>query len=280
MHRLSKLALISLALAACTSQSATTSAPVASAGVVAPRTLDKPLRVGTTRVPHGELVRAAAELKAQGIQVEVKEFDDYGRANTAVARGDLDANFFQTEPFLWRWRAAHGAPLVVVGRVHVEPMAIHSAKFKSIAELTAGLKGGEVIAVPDDQSNQGRALALLQKVGLIRLDERRGLDAGIGDIVDNPHGLKFRVEPAQRVVEQLSTVAAAVVNGNFALQGKLDPKGALFSEGGDSPFPNVVVAREDRAADPRLQALVAALRGDQSQKLMQAKYAGAVIPAQ
>jgi len=273
--------LLSVSIAACNTQSATTAAQVATAGVVVQAGLEKPLRIGTTKVPHGELVRAvAAELKAQGVNVEIKEFDDYGRANTAVARGDLDANFFQTEPYLWRWRAAHGAPLVVVGRVHVEPMAIYSAKFKSLAELQAGLKGGESIALPDDESNLGRALAVLQKAGLIRLDERRGLDAGVGDIVENPHGLKFRVAPAQRVVEQLSTVAAAVINGNFALQGKLDPKTSLFAEGGDSPFPNVVVAREDRSADPRVQALVAALRGQESKKTMSAKYAGAVIPAQ
>jgi D-methionine transport system substrate-binding protein len=263
------------ALAACKNEAT----PVAASSTIP--VAQAPLRIGATKVPHGELLRAVAkELEGQGVRLEVREFDDYARANIAVARGDLDANFFQTEPYLWRWRAAHGAPLVVVGRVHVEPMALYSSRHKTLEQLQKGAKAGDAIALPDDPANLGRALFVLQRAGLIRVDERRGLDAGVGDVVENKLGLKFRLEPAQRVAEQLGSSAGAVLNGNFALQAKLDPKAALASEGADSPFPNVVVAREDRAADPRLHALVAALRGPAARQLLETKYAGSALLAQ
>ncbi len=275
MRRIALFALLSLV--ACKNEAAVTPAAAASAGGVPGGASNRPLRIGATKVPHGDLIRAVtADLKSQGVEVELKEFDDYAKANIAVARGDLDANFFQTEPYLWRWRAAHGAPLVVVGKVHVEPMAIYSKKLKALSEL----KAGDAIALPEDPSNLGRALSLLEGAGLIKRAEGRGLDAGIGDIAENKLGLKFRLEPAQKVPEQLGTVAAAVINGNFALQAKLDPRGALYSEGADSLFPNVVVAREDHAADARIKALVEALRSPASRELIGKKYAGAVIPAQ
>jgi D-methionine transport system substrate-binding protein len=276
MRRIALFALF--ALAACKPEAA---APAVQAASTTPAAAaQKPLRVGATRVPHAELLRAIApELKAQGVELELREFDDYNRANTAVARGELDANFFQTEPYLWRWRAAHGAPLIVVGRVHVEPMALYSGKLKSLNELVA-MPAGQVIAVPDDAANLGRALFLLEHAGLLKLDDRRGLDAGLADIIENAHQLKLRPEPAQKVADQLGSTAAVVLNGNFALQANLSPASALYAEGADSPFPNVVVAREDHAADPRLKALTEALRSAKARELMQQKYAGAVVPAQ
>ncbi len=280
MARIALLFTCAFALVACKKETTTT--PVAAASVAPAQPAPAPpLRIGATKVPHMEMLRAVArELEAQGVRLELKEFDDYAGANIAVARGDLDANFFQTEPYLWRWRAAHGAPIVVVGRVHVEPMAIHSSRYKSLDELRKGVKAGSAIAVPDDPANLGRALFLLQHAGLIKLDLRRGLDAGVGDVVENPLGLKFRVVPAQRVAEQLGSTAAVVINGNFALQARLDLKAALFAEGADSPFPNVVVAREDRAADPRLRELVTALRGPTTRQLLETKFAGSAILAQ
>ena len=238
------------------------------------------LRVGATAVPHAMLLRAIApELEAQGIKLDIRTYEDYGRPNTDVARGALDANFFQTEPYLWRWRAAHMQPLVVAGRVHVEPMGLYSRKLKETALLASVRKGG-VVSLPDDPANQGRALFLLQKAGLLLLDERRGLDAMLSDITANPHDLKFRVLPAQRLADQLSSSDLVVLNGNFALEAGLKPEQALYREGSDSPFPNVVVCREELVTDPRVTALVAALRGPTAKRMLLEKFAGAALPAQ
>ena len=239
-----------------------------------------PLRVGATAVPHALLLRAIApELEAQGIKLDIRVYEDYARPNIDVARGALDVNFFQTEPYLWRWRAAHMQPLVVAGRVHVEPMGVYSRKLKPDAQLT-GLRAGAVVAIPEDPANLGRALFLLQKAGLILVDERRGLDAVISDVTANPHNIKFRVLPAQRLVEQLGSTDLVVLNGNFALEAGLKPEQSLYREGSDSPFPNVVVCREELVTDARVTALVAALRGPTAKKLLLEKFAGAALPAQ
>lgn len=238
-----------------------------------------PLRVGATAVPHAVLLRAVApELEAQGVRLDIRVYEDYARPNIDVARGALDANFFQTEPYLWRWRGAHMQPLVVAGRVHVEPMALFSRKLKP--DALAQIRSGAIVAVPEDPANLGRALFLLQKAGLLLVDERRGLDAVLNDITDNPHKLKFRLLPAQRVAEQISSTDLVVLNGNFALEAGLKPEQELYREGSDSLFPNVVVCREELVTDPRVIALVAALRGPTAKKLLLEKFAGAALPAQ
>lgn len=236
-----------------------------------------PLRVGATAVPHAQLLRAVApELEAQGIKLDIRVYEDYAKPNIDVARGTLDANFFQTEPYLWRWRGAHMQPLVVAGRVHVEPMGLYSRKLKDLKQL----RTGAVVAVPEDPANLGRALFLLQKAGLLLIDERRGLDAVLNDITANPHQLKFRLVVAQREADQLSSADLVALNGNFALEAGLKPEQELYREGSDSPFPNVVVCREELVMDPRITALVQALRGPTAKKLLLEKFAGAALPAQ
>jgi D-methionine transport system substrate-binding protein len=232
----------------------------------------QPLRVGATTVPQADLLRAVApELERQGIKLSVVVYQDWSIPNIDVARAVLDANFYQNEPYLWRWRAAHGSPLVVAGRVHVDPVGIYSKKLKALAEVHEGA----VVALPEDPANLGRALALLQKAALIYVDDRKGLDAGIGDIVQNGHSLKFHAVPGNRVIEQLGSAELAVVNGNAALQAGLPVP--LFSEGPDSRFPNVVVTREDLAHDKRVEALVKALRGPTARQFLQEKYPGQAI---
>ena len=238
--------------------------------------VSQPLHVGATAVPHAELLRAIEpELAKQGIKLDLRIYQDYAQPNIDVARGALDANFFQTEPYLWRWRAAHGAPLVVAGRVHVEPMGLYS---KRLTDLAAIHEGG-VVALPQDPANLGRALALLQKAGLLKVDDRRGLDAVLADVTENPHKLRFRQLPADRMAEQLGSAELVVLNGNFALQAKLKPAQALFRENAESPFPNVVVTREQLEHDPRVQALVAALRSETATKFLADRYGDAVVPA-
>ena len=239
-----------------------------------------PLRVGATAIPHADMLRAVApELKAQGVNLDIRLYNDYGRPNTDVANGALDANFFQTEPYLWRWRAAHMQPLVVVGRIHVEPMGVYSRKMKPTDDLSK-IREGAIVALPDDPSNLGRALFLLQKAGILQLDERRGLDAVRSDITANPHKLRFRELPAARMADQLSSADLVVMNGNFALEARLGAEQALYREGSDSPFPNVLVARDELQTDARVRALLAALRGPTAQKLLLEKYAGEALPAQ
>jgi D-methionine transport system substrate-binding protein len=226
-----------------------------------------PLRVGSAAVPQAELLRAVApELAKQGVQLDIRVYQDYSIPNIDVARSELDANFYQLEPNLWRWRAAHGAPLVVAGRVQIEPMGIYSKTLQTLSEV----HNGAVVALPDDAANLGRALALLHKADLIYVDDRRGLDAVLADVIQNPHNLKFRLAPASHVVEEVGIAELAVVNGNFALQANLPPP--LFREGSDSAFRNVVVTREDLAHDKRVEALVAALRGPTARRFLREKY--------
>lgn len=269
-----------LALAACTETSAPAVATTGLAPSAAPAIPSAPLRVGATREPHAALLRAVEpELKAQGVTLAITVYEDYLTPNSDVARGALDANFFQTEPYLWRWRAAHMAPLVVAGRVHVEPMGLYSRKLTAALGLSK-IRDGAIVAVPQDPANLGRSLMLLQRAGLLEVDDRRGLDAAVPDITSNPHQLKFRELPAEKMMAELGSADLVALNGNFALEAKLKPADALYREGADSPFPNVVVAREDHAQDPRVVALVAALRGPTAQKLMADKYEGAALPAQ
>lgn len=272
-----RAALVCLAVLAAGSASA---APASAAPGVGMQMPSAALRIGATPVPQAELLQAVApELKAQGVNLDVKIFEDYSLPNIAVARGELDANFFQTEPYLWRWRAAHGGPLIVVGRVHVEPMGLYSRKLAGPGAL-AKIRDGAVVVVPSDPANLGRALFLLQRAQLITLDPAKGLDANIGDITENPHHLRIREESPDKLAGLLGSVDLAAINGNYALEAKLPASSALLRESADSPFPNVVVAREDRATDPRVVALVAALRGPTARKFMQDKYGGAVVPAQ
>jgi D-methionine transport system substrate-binding protein len=271
--------LFAVALAA-SAASAQPTGPGAHPPAPNPQPAGAPLRVGATAVPHAVLLRAVApELEAQGVKLDIRVYEDYARPNIDVARGALDANFFQTEPYLWRWRGAHMQPLVVAGRVHVEPMGLYSRKLKASDPLS-GIRTGAVVAVPEDPANLGRALFLLQKAGLILVDERRGLDAVLNDITDNPHKLKFRLVPAQRIADQLSSADLVALNGNFALEAGLKPEQELYREGSDSPFPNVVVCREEMVTDPRITALVAALRGPTAKKLLLEKFPGFALPAQ
>jgi len=233
-----------------------------------------PLRVGASAVPHAEMVNAVIpELKNQGIDVQVTIFEDYSLPDTAVVRGDLDANFFQTEPYLWRWRAAHGGELAVAGRIHVEPMAIWS---KTVTNLSL-VRDGARVALPRDPANLGRALYLLRKADLIDVDPAKGFEALIGDVTINKHKLKFDLQSAEKVTLLYGSDDLVLANGNYALEAKLPLSAALMREDETSPFPNVVVALQSKVNDPRIVALVAALRGPTVRKLINDNYNGAVI---
>ncbi|MDR2029678.1 MAG: MetQ/NlpA family ABC transporter substrate-binding protein [Treponema sp.] len=215
------------------------------------------LIVGATPVPHAELLTLVKpDLAAQGITLQVVEFTDYVQPNAALVSGDLDANFFQHLPYLEsnaEWKEA----LVTAFGVHVEPFGIYSNSIKAIEDL----KEGATIAIPNDPSNGGRALLLLQSKGLISLRAGSGLSATPLDITGNPKNLKFRELEAAQLPRSLGDVDAAAINGNYALEAGLNPaKDSLVIEGADSPYVNFVVVQKGKENDARIKALEAALR--------------------
>lgn len=236
-----------------------------------------PLKVGATAVPHAEILEQVKPILAnEGIDLQIVVFNDYVQPNTQLAEGRLDANYFQTKPYLDEFNTARGANLVTVAGVHVEPLGAYSRRYNSLAELP----GGGEIALPNDASNTGRSLLLLQNAGLITL--RKGQDPlqTVTDISANPKGFKFRELEAATLPRVLDQVALAVINTNYALDAQLSPRNdALALEDGDSPYVNYLVTRADNRDDPRIKALSAALTSQQIKDYINRTYEGAVIPA-
>lgn len=237
------------------------------------------LKVGATAVPHAEILNhIKPALKAQGIDLEIKEFSDYVQPNAAVEDKQLDANFFQHQPYLDSYNKDRKTSLVVVpnGKVHVEPFGAYSSKIKNIKDL----KNGATVAIPNDPSNGGRALILLAKHGLIELKDPKSLTPTALDIVKNPKKLKFKELEAPLLPRALADVDVALINTNYAIEAKLNPtKDALFIEGADSPYTNIVAARKDRANGADIAKLMSALHSADTKKFIEEKYKGAVVPA-
>ena len=238
---------------------------------------DAPLIVGATAVPHAEILEHIKPLlAAEGIQIEIKVFNDYVQPNTQLAEGRLDVNYFQTKPYLDEFNASRGSDLVTVAGVHVEPLGAYSRRFRSLAELPVGAE----VAVPNDASSIGRSLILLQKSGLIRLRDPVNPLQTLRDIVENPKRLRFRELESATLPRVLDQVDMAVINTNYALDAGLKPRtDALALEGADSPYVNYLVARPDNRTDPRIVALADMLRSQAVKDFIAQKYDGAVIPA-
>ena len=237
------------------------------------------LKVAATAVPHAEILNfVKPQLKAQGLDLQVKEFSDYVQPNAAVEDKQLDANFFQHQPYLDSYNKDRKSSLVAVpnGKIHVEPFGAYSNKIKNVKDL----KDGATVAIPNDPSNGGRALILLAKQGLIELKDPKSLTPTPLDVVKNPKKLKFRELEAPLLPRALNDVDLALINTNYAIEAKLNPtQDALFIEGADSPYTNIVVSRTDRAQDPTIAKLIKALHTPEVKKFIQDKYKGAVVPA-
>ena len=240
---------------------------------------DAVLKVAATAVPHAEILNfVKPQLKAQGVDLQVKEFSDYVQPNIAVEDKQLDVNFFQHQPYLDSFNKDRKTSLVAVpdDKVHVEPFGAYSSKIKNIKDL----KDGASVAIPNDPSNGGRALILLAKQGLIELKDPKSLTPTPLDVVKNPKKLKFRELEAPLLPRALNDVDLALINTNYAIEAKLNPtQDALFIEGADSPYTNIVVSRTDRAQDPTIAKLIKALHTPEVKKFIQDKYKGAVVPA-
>ena len=229
--------------------------------------------VGATPVPHAELLNLIKDdLAAQGITLRVVEFTDYVQPNVAVLSGDLDANFFQHIPYLdsnEEW----SAKLISAFGVHVEPFGLYSVKHKDINALPNGAS----IAIPNDPSNGGRALLLLQAKGLITLRDGAGLTATSRDITGNPKNFRFQELEAAQLPRSLQDVDAATINGNYALDAGLNPvQDSLIIEGADSPYVNIVVVQKGNENDPRIVALKNALLSQKVKDYINNTYNGGV----
>lgn len=235
------------------------------------------LRVGATPTPHAEiLAQVRDELKAQGVDLQIVEFTDYVTPNLALSDGELDANYFQHLPYLQSFCEDRGLDLTSAATIHVEPMGLFSKKFAALE----GLKDGALIAVPNDPTNCGRALLLLQSAGLIRLAKDSGLTATELDVEENKHDFKFRSLEAAQLPRSLDDVDAAVINGNYAIPAGFNPaRDALLVEGADSPYANVIAVKAGNENNADVQALIKALQSDKISKYILDAYAGGVLPA-
>ena len=238
------------------------------------------IKIGASPAPHAEILEKAAELlKEKGYTLDIVEFTDFVQPNVALKDGDLDANYFQHKPYMDDFNANQGGELVAAGVIHYEPYGIFAGKTASLDEL----KEGASVAVPNDSSNEARALLLLQAQGLIKLKEGAGIEATINDIVENPLKLDIKEIEAAQLPRSLQDVDIAVINGNYALDAGLDViNDALATEDAESigaiTYGNIVAVRKGDEEKASIKALVEVLQSDEITNYINETYAGAVVP--
>lgn len=225
------------------------------------QTTSNTIRVGATAVPHAEMLALVVDDMANlGYNLVVTEFTDYITPNTAVEDGQLDANFFQHIPYLETFNQEHGTHLVNAGGIHIEPMALYSKKYSKVEDLPAGA----TIAIPNDTTNEGRALLLLESGGLIELDDAAGISATPLDITSNPNGYKFVEIEAASLPRTIEDVDAAVINGNYAIPAGFSARNdGLVVEGADSPYVNIIAVKEGNENNEAVKALVQCLQSQE-----------------
>ena len=228
------------------------------------------IKVGATPEPHADLLNLIKDdLKAEGVDLKIIEFTDYVTPNEAVESGEIDANYFQHIPYLDSFNSERGYHLVNAGGIHVEPIALYSKKVKNIKDLKKKAR----IAIPNDPTNEGRALLLLADAGLITLDPKAGITATVQDITSNPLKLKFTEVEAASLPRVLADVDAAVINGNYAIPAGLSAKkDGLYIEGSSSPYVNVIAVKAGNENKAEIKALVKALQSEKVRKYIEEKY--------
>ena len=240
------------------------------------------ITVAASAVPHAEILEQAKPILAeQGYDLQVTIFNDYVQPNEVVEAGDFDANYFQHIPYLDSFNAEKGTHLVNAGGIHYEPFGIYPGSRKSLDEVAEG----DEILVPNDTSNEARALLLLQDNGLLKLKDGAGLNATVNDITENPYNLKITEMEAAQIARSLPDAAFGVINGNYALEAGLSAsKDALTYEASDSEaaktYVNVIAVYEGNETSEKIQALVNALKSDEVVNFINETYDGAVIPFQ
>ena len=240
---------------------------------------DTVIKVGATPAPHAAVLEVIVDdLAEQGYTLEIIEYNDYVLPNRAVTEGELDANYFQHISYLENYNEENGTDLVSAGVIHYEPFALYAGKTASLDALPDGAQ----IAVPNDGTNEGRALKLLEDEGLITLDPDAGFLATKLDVIENPHNIEIVEMEAAQLPRVLDSVDMAVINGNYAIGAGLDLADALAIEADDSDaaqtYANVVVVANGHENDEKIKALVAALKSDEVKQFLEETYGGAVLP--
>ena len=272
-------------LAACGSTSSSAAASASTSGAAGGTVT---LKVGASPSPHAEILETAAPILAeQGIELDIVEFDDYVLPNTALADGSLDANYFQHQPYLTNFNAENGTDLVSAGSIHYEPLGLYAGKTASLDELA----DGAVIGIPADATNGGRALLLLQDLGVLTLKDGIDLDyfrnaeditfSEYDGIAENPHNVQIEALEAANLPAALPDLDFAVINGNYAIPaGIADKLLATEDAAGDAAqvFANIVAVRAGDETRPEIEALVEVLKSDEVKSFIEEKYEGSVLP--
>ncbi len=240
---------------------------------------DKTITVAASPTPHAEILNNAVApiLEEEGYTLEVKEFTDYVQPNTVTEAGEVDANYFQHRPYLENFNEEQGTHLVEVAGVHFEPMGIFSSNVESLDDVAEGA----VVAVPNDATNEARALLLLEQEGLIEVDDEAGINATINDITSNPKNLEFEELEAANLPNVLEDVSIAVINGNYALAADFTMDDALAVEANDSlaadTYTNVIVVKDGNQDSEKIKALAEACNSDEVRDYITDNYQGSVV---
>ncbi len=237
------------------------------------------LKVGANITPHSEILEFAKPILAEkGITLEIIKLEDSVTPNTGVIEGSLDANYFQHVPYLEQFNLENGSDLVSVGAIHYEPFGIYAGRVKDLKDL----KDGAVIAVPNNVTNEARALLLLAQEGIIKLKDDAGIKATVEDITENPLNIQFKELAPEQLVAALPDVDVAVINGNYAIEGGLHVSQALAVEANDGlaaqTYGNIIATSPAKANDPAVKTLVEVLQGPEVAKFIKDTYDGAVVP--
>ena len=265
---------VAVSAAACTgADTSTVSSETASEAAAAV------IKVGANITPHAEILEQAKPILAEkGIKLEVVELEDSITPNTGVVEGSLDANYFQHVPYLEQFNSENGSDLVSIGAIHYEPFGIYAGKTDDLSKL----EDGAVVAVPNNVTNEARALLLLAQEGIISLKEEAGVNATVEDITDNPKNIEFKELAPEQLVSALPDVDIAVINGNYAIEGGLHVSQALAVEANDGiaavTYGNIIATSPDKADDESLKTLVEVLQSDEISSFIRDKYDGAVVP--
>ena len=237
------------------------------------------LKVGANITPHAEILEQAKPILAEkGITLEIVRLEDSITPNTGVIEGSLDANYFQHVPYLEQFNKENGSTLVSVGAVHYEPFGIYAGKTTDLKNLP----DGAIVAVPNNVTNEARALLLLAQEGIIKLKDDAGINATVADIVENPKNIQIKELAPEQLVAALPDVDVAVINGNYAIEGGLHVSQALAVEANDGlaaqTYGNIIATSAEKADDPAIKTLVEVLQGPEISAYIQATYDGAVVP--
>lgn len=242
------------------------------------KTDDKVIKVGASPAPHSEILNAIkGEVEAEGYKLEIVEFQDYIQPNNALDKGDIDANYFQHKPYLDEFNKENGTKIVSAGAIHYEPLGLYKGSKKTVAELSKGDK----IAVPNDTTNEARALLLLEANGVLKLKDGVGLTATKQDIVENPYYVEIVELEAAIIPRSLGDTALSVINGNYAISAGLTTSDAITFEASDSEaaktYGNILAVKEGEEKSEKTKVLLKALKSAAAKKFIEDKYQGSVV---